>query len=84
MGHPPLMVDLIKKLLVMDPEKRLTAAECLKHPYFSSLHDPEDEPEGTPVLKFDFEFEELDLTPNILRKLIYNEIVLHHSKKAVM
>ena len=26
MGHSPLLVDLIKKLLVIDPEKRLTAA----------------------------------------------------------
>lgn len=33
-----LGVDLVDKLLALDPSKRLSAAEALDHPYF--WHDP--------------------------------------------
>ncbi len=31
---PPLAVDLLEKLLIYDPSKRITAVEALAHPYF--------------------------------------------------
>ena len=31
-------LDLLLSLLEMDPRKRITASEALKHPYFSSMH----------------------------------------------
>ncbi|KAL0809847.1 hypothetical protein ABMA28_011336 [Loxostege sticticalis] len=31
----PNALDLIKKMLVFDPSKRLTALDCLEHPYFT-------------------------------------------------
>ena len=31
-------------MLLLDPEKRLSAEQCLQHPYFSAYHDPDDEP----------------------------------------
>jgi serine/threonine protein kinase len=34
----PLAVDLLSKLLVYNPEKRLTASEALVHPYFKELN----------------------------------------------
>ncbi|XP_037703675.1 mitogen-activated protein kinase 12 isoform X2 [Choloepus didactylus] len=40
----PLAVNLLEKMLVLDAEQRVTAAEALAHPYFESLHDPEEEP----------------------------------------
>ncbi|KAK6125651.1 hypothetical protein DH2020_040600 [Rehmannia glutinosa] len=36
----PLAIDLLEKLLVFDPSKRITATEALCHPYMSSLYDP--------------------------------------------
>jgi serine/threonine protein kinase len=30
----PLEIDLLEKMLVLDPDRRLTAEEVLKHPYF--------------------------------------------------
>ena len=30
-------VDLMSKLLELDPDKRITCAEALKHPYFSEI-----------------------------------------------
>jgi serine/threonine protein kinase len=42
---PEAGIDLLKRLLVFDPEKRITAAEALRHPYLADLHLEEDEPE---------------------------------------
>jgi len=36
----PEAIDLLGKMLVIDPTKRITIQEALEHPYLSSLHDP--------------------------------------------
>ncbi|KAL4629757.1 mitogen-activated protein kinase 15 isoform X1 [Arapaima gigas] len=41
---PPDALDLLKRLLVFNPEKRLTAEEALQHPYVSKFHNPAKEP----------------------------------------
>ncbi len=38
-----LALDLLKKLLIFDPNKRITIEEALKHPFLEALHCPEDE-----------------------------------------
>lgn len=40
----PIARDLLKHIFVLDPQKRITAKEALGHPYFSALHDSQDEP----------------------------------------
>lgn len=35
--------DLICKMLVVESGKRLTAAEVLRHPWFSDIHDEEED-----------------------------------------
>lgn len=37
-------VDLLEKLLVLNPHKRLTAEQALEHPYVRAFHKPEREP----------------------------------------
>jgi mitogen-activated protein kinase 15 len=37
-------LDMIKRLLIFNPNKRLTAEQCLKHPYVAQFHNPADEP----------------------------------------
>ena len=34
-GSPSDAIDLVEKLLLFNPDKRLTAEEALKHPYVS-------------------------------------------------
>ena len=43
-----LAVDLLKHMLVLDCDGRISASEALSHPYFSQYHDPDDEPEAAP------------------------------------
>jgi len=54
-GSPPLALDLLDKLLNLNPHERIEIEEALRHPFLELLHDPEDEPvfEG----KIDFGFE---------------------------
>lgn len=48
-------IDLLDKMLAIDPKMRVTAEEALKHPYFESLHDPDDEPTFAGTIDFKFE-----------------------------
>ncbi|KAM3596322.1 uncharacterized protein V6R79_012365 [Siganus canaliculatus] len=41
---PPDALDLLKGLLVFNPDKRLTAEQALQHPYVSRFHNPAKEP----------------------------------------
>uniref|UniRef100_A0A671YKI7 mitogen-activated protein kinase n=1 Tax=Sparus aurata TaxID=8175 RepID=A0A671YKI7_SPAAU len=47
-GANPLAVDLLKRMLVLDCDGRISASEALSHAYFSQYHDPDDEPEAPP------------------------------------
>lgn len=57
---PPKAVDLLEKMLVLDTDKRITAAEALAHGYFAQYHDPDDEPVADPYDQ-SFESRELDI-----------------------
>ncbi|XP_028591674.2 mitogen-activated protein kinase 15 isoform X2 [Podarcis muralis] len=41
---PTQALDLLKRLLVFNPEKRLTAEQALEHPYVQRFHCPSKEP----------------------------------------
>lgn len=41
---PPDGIDMLKKLLQFNPDKRLTAEQALKHPFVARFHNPEEEP----------------------------------------
>ena len=41
--HDDVAIDLLLKLLVFNPSKRLTAEEALKHPYVAEFHNEEEE-----------------------------------------
>jgi serine/threonine protein kinase len=73
-------LDLLNKLLVYSPSKRLTAIQALAHPYFEELHDEKDELEAEEVLNFSFETESVDtksIKSNIfiILEMLYQEIL---------
>ncbi|KAJ2105019.1 MAPK protein hog1 [Coemansia sp. RSA 922] len=72
-GIEPLAIDLLEKMLVFDPRKRITAAEALAHPYLETYHDEADEPEA--LNKFDWSFNDADLPVEEWKVMMYNEIL---------
>lgn len=82
-GKNPVAVDLIRRMLTFDPQKRITVDEALSHEYLSKLHDEEDEPVSEKMCFYDFQFELKGLDTEDYKKLIYEEAMLYHDADAV-
>jgi len=67
----PLALDLLQKMLVFNPVKRITVDQALKHPYFKELHDPDEEPNAEIFVGPTYNNIE---SPDELKDLIYKEI----------
>lgn len=52
-------IDMLERMLVFDPKKRITATQALSHEYLAPYHDPTDEPVSEE--KFDWSFNDADL-----------------------
>lgn len=61
------VIELLKGMLTLDHTKRMTAAQALAHPFFSVLHNDDDEPTTTPPDHKEFEFEKYELTREQLK-----------------
>ncbi|KAF1315713.1 Cmgc/mapk protein kinase, partial [Globisporangium splendens] len=72
----PQCLDLLEKMLVFDPRKRLTIAEALEHPYLSMVRDKS--LERTCPTPFDFDFENTELTKQKLQELIFEDVCAFH------
>ncbi|QID86302.1 Serine/threonine-protein kinase kdx1 [Saccharomyces pastorianus] len=74
-------LDLLRKMLEFDPERRVTVSEALEHPYLSIWHDIDDEPSCE--IKFDFEFEHIDSIEELQSQVIkevfdFRQVVRKH------
>ena len=67
-------------MLRVDPSKRISVDDALKHPYLEELHDPEDEPLADRLDPYDFDFDHYDLSMEQLKDLLYDEIMLYHDE----
>ena len=62
-------MDLLERMLVFDPKKRIRAGDALAHPYLSPYHDPTDEPVAEE--KFDWSFNDADLPVDTWKIMMY-------------
>ncbi|XP_033622500.1 mitogen-activated protein kinase 13 [Fukomys damarensis] len=68
----PQATDLLEKILELDVDKRLTAAQALAHPFFEAFRDPEEETEAQQPFSDPLEHERL--TVDQWKQHIYKEI----------
>lgn len=69
----PQALDLLEKMLVFDPRKRINATDGLAHEYLAPYHDPTDEPVAAEV--FDWSFNDADLPVDTWKVMMYSEIL---------
>jgi len=69
-------LDLLEKMLVFDPRKRIDATQSLDHEYVAPYHDPTDEPVAGE--KFDWSFNDADLPVDTWKVMMYSEILDFH------
>jgi len=76
----PLAIDLLQKMLVFDPNKRITASEALQHPYMADLYD---DPCGNPPSQVTANLHIDDnLDEEMIRKMMWNEMLHYHPEAA--
>jgi len=69
-GANPLAIDLLERMLDLDPDTRITAEGALAHGYLKQYADPSDEPASDP---YDQSFEEKDMDIEQWKRLVYDE-----------
>ncbi|EYU24090.1 hypothetical protein ABFS82_12G002200 [Erythranthe guttata] len=77
----PLAVDLLEKMLVFDPRKRIAVSEALCHPYISSLYDPSLNPPCQYRINVDIDE---NIGESVIREMMLREILLYHPEAAVI
>ena len=70
-GANPEAIDLLEKILIFDPNKRISVEDALAHPYLSKYADPTDEPTGPIYID---PTKDADLSLEEWRKMIFEFI----------
>ncbi|XP_045819435.1 mitogen-activated protein kinase 7-like [Trifolium pratense] len=74
----PLAIDLLEKLLVFDPARRINVLEALQHPYLAELYDPCNPSSQVQVnLDIDENWDE-----QMIREMMWNEMIHYHPEAA--
>lgn len=68
-NSPPDALDILDKMLDLNPSRRITVEDALKHPFLETMHDPEDEPSFEGAIDFSFE-EDHSLNIEKVKRLI--------------
>ncbi|XP_072134741.1 mitogen-activated protein kinase 13-like isoform X2 [Mobula birostris] len=68
----PSALDLMEKMLALDADKRLSAAEALSHPYFEPFREPEDETKSEP---FDDSLDQMTLSIDMWKRHTFQEVM---------
>lgn len=75
-------LDLLGKMLKLDPKERISVGEALAHSYLKEYHCIDDEPLCSPP--FEFDFEDLPFTKDDLKARILKEIEQFHKDRMLI
>lgn len=78
LATPPAL-DLLKKLLTLDPTRRISVLDGLDHPWLAKLHRVADEPECLKPFDLGFEFEARINTAFGIRHMMHKELTDYHN-----
>ncbi|KAJ4456700.1 putative Extracellular signal-regulated kinase 2 [Paratrimastix pyriformis] len=81
---PPEALDLLRKLLQFNPNKRLSAEQALAHPYLAQFHIPAEEPSCERPIRLSID-DDTKFSVNEYREHLYNFIrhkrdMVHHPR----
>ena len=71
----PLAIDLLLRMLVFDPTKRISVTEALLHPYMSGLYDPRQDPPAQLPINLDMDE---SVGKHMIREMIWDEMLQYH------
>lgn len=74
----PLAIDLLQRMLVFDPSKRISVTEALQHPFMSPLYDPKSDPPAQ--VPIDLDIDE-DLGEEMIREMMWREMLYYHPEE---
>jgi len=77
---PVEALDLMEKMLFFNPERRITAADALSHPYLAQFHNPAEETEATESVFIPVD-DNIKLPLAEYRALLYSEIKRKRKEK---
>lgn len=73
-GQPKELVNLLSKILVYEPHKRLTAYEIMAHPFYDDLRNQEINQNGKNIVPQLFDFSEMEVvnckSKTLLKKIL--------------
>nr|GEY27813.1 mitogen-activated protein kinase 7 [Tanacetum cinerariifolium] len=75
----PLALDLLRRMLVFDPTKRITVAEALHHPYMAGLFDPSKNPPARMPINLDIDE---NMNEEMIREEMLREMLYYHPEAA--
>ncbi|KAK1611850.1 hypothetical protein QYE76_035523 [Lolium multiflorum] len=73
----PLAIDLLQKMLIFDPSKRISVTEALEHPYMAALYDPSANPPAQVPIDLDID-ENLGLDK--IREMLWQEMLQYNRR----
>ncbi|KAF6163078.1 hypothetical protein GIB67_001406 [Kingdonia uniflora] len=76
----PLALDLLEKMLIFDPSKRISVTEALQHPFMSSLYDPSHNPPAEVTVNLEIDD---DLGEEMIREMMWEEMLHYHPQTSL-
>ncbi|KAG5382477.1 hypothetical protein IGI04_033947 [Brassica rapa subsp. trilocularis] len=71
----PLAIDLLQRMLVFDPTKRISVTDALSHPYMAGLFDPGSNPPAHVPISLDIDE---NMEERMIREMMWDEMLYYH------